>query len=184
MAEEDTTTKLPFGVDFGQFIAFFLPGLVAVLGISFVFPSVAGLIASLEQGEKVGGPGLLLACAVLAMGLILSAVRTIVLDGLFIRTKWVKTAGAFDFKKLDTSEKKWAFEGAVQNYYRFSQFYGNMMLAEVVFGLSRYVLSDACIAWTRGEWGLLAGLLGTGLVLLVASRNQLNSMYKVMASLM
>jgi len=33
MAENgEPGTKLPFGVDFGQFIAFFLPGAVAVMG--------------------------------------------------------------------------------------------------------------------------------------------------------
>jgi hypothetical protein len=55
--DHSSATKLPFGMDFGPLIAFFLPGLVAVLGLSFVFSSLAQLIASLGQGEKVAGPG-------------------------------------------------------------------------------------------------------------------------------
>jgi hypothetical protein len=58
----------------------------------------------MTQGESVAGPGILLAGAALTIGLVLSTIRSMVVDRAMFWAGWVKET-EFDPKKLGTDSK-------------------------------------------------------------------------------
>jgi hypothetical protein len=70
-------------IDFGILIAFILPGSVAVYGLRYVSPRINALWSMLESGQFVIGPLILLALATLAVGLIVSSLRVVLLEPIF-----------------------------------------------------------------------------------------------------
>lgn len=110
---------------FGPLIAYLLPGFVALWGASYFSETVhAWLAVSPEAAPTVGG-FLYVTLGSTAAGLVVSAMRWAIIDRLYHRTgirepRW-------DFTRLSANFE--AFEGLVQNHYRYYQFYSNLLVA-------------------------------------------------------
>lgn len=153
--------------NFGLLIAFVLPGLVFLLGLLWLEDS-----DELRWVNEVGrlsqiGSVLLLLLASTAAGIVLSAVRWVVLDNLHHATGL--TAPLLDYRNLQLKQE--SFMLVVENNYRYYLFYGNTLVGLLLLGgsvLSRDVqLTTLAIV----RWAALC------VVLYLASRDSLQRYY-------
>jgi hypothetical protein len=154
--------------NFGLIIAFLLPGflLVWMLSLSdfgnaevwlksFGVPSVSGF--------------LYVTLASLALGLIISAVRWVVIDqilGCYYFLRHQKHLPKIDFSKLSDPNKYAVFQGANENHYRYYQYYSNTLVA-IVVGFSIYQFRST--KWAPALIWVIFGVLIV--VLLLASKD-------------
>jgi len=160
--------------NFGLVIAFLLPGLVALWGISSFSPTLTNWLAATPGREPTVGSFLYVALASLAIGLIVSAVRWSVVDTLHHATG-IKYPD-FDFSRLQANLD--AFVLSVEWYYRYYQFYANMFVA---------VLCVAACRLTSGEnasFGNWAGVVLLDSILFAASRDSLARYYSRVSPLL
>ena len=115
--------------NFGVVIAFWLPGVILLWGLSYSYPGVSRWLnqASGSESPSVGG-FLYLTLASLAVGLIVSAVRWMIVDK-FLQCVTGLREPQFDFGKLKDKEAFAVFLGVVENHYRFYQYYSNTLVA-------------------------------------------------------
>jgi hypothetical protein len=120
---------------FGLTIAYLLPGFTMLCGVAVVSPAVrTWLGASAANAPSLGG-FLYVTIGSLTAGLILSAIRWLLLDTLHHRTGL--TLPPRDFSKLQS--RLLAFNNLVADHYRFYQFYGSMLFASAIaYGLWRF----------------------------------------------
>lgn len=114
---------------FGYIIAFLLPGLFGLYGISLWSPDVQGLLKPAASTDSTIGPSLFLLLSVLTAGLFLSAAR------FFLFERWLCKKHKLDpemFKKLSGTDKLVAFTAVVEQHYRYHQFYGGCALAVLI----------------------------------------------------
>lgn len=163
----------PINADsFGILIAYLLPGFVCLWGFfPFLGPAQVWLTSgSAENAPTIGG-FLYGTLASMAAGLIVSALRWMVVDKVYHRTgirepRW-------DFQKL--SENLAAFEGLVANHYRYYQCYSNLMLSIALLYTIRFPTIPHGTA--RGIWLDLAFVL-TEVILFFGSRDTLRKYYR------
>lgn len=120
---KDVTDK-----NFGVVIAFLLPGFLFLWGLSFSNDEVGKWLAkSAEDDAPTVGGFLYATLASLALGLLISAVRWLIIDHLL----WL--IGVYDpginFANLKDKDRYAAFLGAVENHYRYYQYYANTLVA-------------------------------------------------------
>jgi len=121
---KDVTDK-----NFGVIIAFWLPGFLLLWGLSYSSNDIAvWLINSSKNDAPTVGGFLYATLASLALGLMISAVRWLIIDHLFYFTGWVKPL-PIDFAKLKEAAAFAAFQGVVENHYRYYQYYSNTLVA-------------------------------------------------------
>jgi hypothetical protein len=100
----------------------------------------------LESGQVVIGPLILLALATLAVGLIVSSLRVVLLEPIFhvtgVRQEKV------DYQKLANADQREFFKEMIKNVYRYEQFYGNTFLALLLCAFLRYFVGKASICQT------------------------------------
>lgn len=113
--------------NFGVIIAFWLPGFVLLWGLSISNTEVAQWLRACTT-PSVGG-FLYASLASLALGLLISAVRWLVVDWFLSR---VTTLPEIDFSKLNNKETFAVFLGIVENHYRYYQYYSNTFVAVIV----------------------------------------------------
>ena len=125
--------------NFGVLIAFWLPGFLLLWGLSFSRPEIAAWLSkSSEPGGPTVGNFLYVTLASLAAGLIVSAFRSLFIDNLFsICGRLGGPLSGLKRPKLDLSSvtKKdtlAAFNAAVDNYYRYYQYYANTFVAVAI----------------------------------------------------
>ena len=133
-------------IDFGIVIAFILPGSVAVYGLRYVSPRINALWSILESGQVVIGPLIFLALATLAVGLIVSSLRVVLLEPIFHVTG-VRQENV-DYQKLANADQREFFKEMIKNVYRYEQFYGNTFLALLLCLFLRYFVGKASICQT------------------------------------
>ena len=141
---------------FGMIIAYILPGFTALYSASFWSPKVQHLFDQFVTGESNGGRFLLVILVSLIVGLELSIVRWAVFE------KWICRKECLtpdDFIGLRKEEQLTAFRAAVDEQYRYHQFFGGMTFAIPVY-LVGYIRTSIC------SWGTV--LLAFGLFLLWA----------------
>lgn len=156
---------------FGLIVAYLLPGFIGLGGISLLVPTVATWLQPTpgQSGWEVGPPVYAILMAI-AMGMIFSCIRWLVIDHIHrwsgIRhPKW-------DLAQLEQNLK--AFNYIVEGTYRYYQFYANTLIA---------------IAWTylMNRWLQTSSLLGLGTdigvvilcaILFAGSRDALAKYYK------
>jgi hypothetical protein len=156
--------------NFGLIIAYLLPGFVALWGVSYFSPTVAGWIAvSQRDGPTVAG-FMYVTLASLAAGVTVSAVRWAVIDQLHHATGVVPPAWKF----ANLEGKLQGYLALIENHYRYYQFYGNMFVA-AAFSFSARCVCDAQAF--RSQLGLAAGFLILESVLLAGSRDTLRKYY-------
>jgi hypothetical protein len=104
---------------FGYLIAFVLPGLVALCGISLLSSDVASWLGSAASSSTSVGVFLLVICAALTLGLILSGVRALAIDPFLPKPPQGHRA----------PESEVIYQNLIAQHYTFYQFYGNLMPA-------------------------------------------------------
>ena len=156
---------------FGLIIAYVLPGFIALAGIAPLIPAVAQWLRPVPAGEfGLGlGPPLYAVLGAMALGLILSCFRWILIDGLHELTGVQRPT--WENGRLDAVLG--GFDYLVQSHYRYSEFCGNTLLAALgAYGLNRVLGTLPFLSvWT--DLGMAVVLL----VLFVASRNALANYY-------
>jgi|SRR3982750_1797181 len=155
----------------GIIVAFLIPGLVALVGISYFSKTVRQWVGLTEGQAPTFGGAVILLLAALAAGVLADALRELTIDEIHYRTGIQQAS--FSFADLD--EKKLPqFQAIVDNYYCYYQFYGNMLIC-LLFSYTARLISLRSRAWRpllRGISDLLVVLLLLGLTFW-ASRNEL-----------
>jgi hypothetical protein len=158
------------GKNFGLVIAYLLPGFVLLWTTSDLLVEVQTWFGGASAAGPTVGGFLYVTLASLAAGLTLSAVRWLVLDPLHHLTGVRKPN--WDFSQLQA--KFTAFEGLVENHYRYYQFYASMLL--VMFIATAHPRRVSLVLEGKGYVHTGIGVL---LILLffVASRDALSKYY-------
>jgi hypothetical protein len=159
---------------FGFVIAYLVPGLVALSIAADFLPAVESWLSGGEDAPSVGG-FLYGTLAALGSGLTISALRWLTLDQLHHCTGLAPPK--LDFAHLHRHFE--AHQGAVENHYRYYQFYGNMLLAIALIPLGPSMHS----VWLADAPGRIIG----GLLIVVyflASRDSLSKYYARTAAML
>ncbi len=118
-------------LDFGTTIAFVAPGFLALIAASYhVTLADDWLTFAARPGEGVG-VFLFVVLASLALGILVSGVRSIVFDWLY--SKLGLPRPEMDYLALKDPGKKAVFDGLNENFYRYYQFYANSLVAVLTF---------------------------------------------------
>lgn len=113
---------------FGPLIAYLLPGVTALLGLSQFSPALRSWFATSPADAPTIGGFLYLTVASLAVGMTVSAIRWVVVDTLHERTG--VRMPPLDFSKLGANVQ--AYTLLIEIHYRHYQFYANMLVATAV----------------------------------------------------
>ena len=108
--------------------------------------------------------------ASLSLGLLISAVRWLLIDHL-LGVTGVRDPG-MNFENLKDKDRYAAFIGAVENHYRYYQYYSNTLVA-IVCAFLVYLIAGKEKA-TLGEW---AALFFVGVPLLLGARDALKKYF-------
>ena len=156
--------------NFGLIIAFLLPGFVLLYGLSFSSNDVSVWLqtSSVKDAPTVGG-FLYSTLASLALGLIVSAVRWLLIDHLLWLTG-TRDPG-LKFANLDHKDTLAAFNEVIANHYRYYQYYANTLVAVVgAFGIYLAAGHHASgAAWTA--------IVALAVVLFLGSRDALSKYF-------
>lgn len=114
--------------NFGLLIAFLLPGFLLLWGLSFSSNTIAHwLSASSERNAATVGGFLFSTLASLALGLLISSFRWLIVDHILLLFG-IKDPG-IKFENLKDKDRCAGFVGVVQNHYRYYQYYSNTFIA-------------------------------------------------------
>lgn len=153
---------------FGLIIAYLVPGAAAFAVASEYIPVAKNWFGLGPASPTIGG---FLYCTLgsLGAGLTLSAVRWSTLDRLHHATGL--PAPALDFAQLQRNYA--AFQGAVENHYRYYQFYGNMLIVVLLLAIEPHARSQ-WLSWPVGA------IIATAVAVLyfIASRDTLAKYYR------
>lgn len=154
--------------NFSLVIAYLLPGLVALWGVSEFSQTVRlWLTADSQSAPSVAG-FLYVTLAALTAGLTLGAIRSVTIDWLHHRTGIQKPE--WDFSQFQA--KFWAFNQLVESQYCHYQFYAHTALAVPVLVVARYLSGNEVLCPP-----LLTAIIALEAVLLVVSRETLKTYY-------
>ena len=163
---------------FGLLIAFLLPGFILLWGLSFTSPVVASWLttSSSEHAIAVGG-FLYSTLASLALGLLVSAVRWLIIDH---PLEWLGIHGKrLKYEKLKDKDILATYQAIVANHYRYYQYYSNSLVAIIgafaTYWIEKYQEKDSAVPWY-----VYVGIALLILVLFLASRDTLKKMYDKM----
>jgi hypothetical protein len=119
--------------NFGLLIAYLLPGFVLLASVSRFSPILRSWIGTPMSEAATVGDFLYATLASVALGLTVSTIRWLVVDTMHHHTGI--PAPQWDFSKLPG--RLAAFQGVVDNHFRYYQFYSNMLVAlGIVWALS------------------------------------------------
>ena len=112
---------------FGLIIAYLLPGLIGLYGMSFWFPRIGAAFDTFLTSESNVGLFFLIVLSALAVGMLIHGIRWIVVE------VWCSTPNLrLDpelFAKLAGERKLPAFRTAVDEIYRYHQWWGGIAIA-------------------------------------------------------
>jgi uncharacterized membrane protein YwzB len=109
---------------FGLLIAYVLPGFVALVTLAFWSSQVAAQFDAFLKSDSKIGLFLLVVLAALILGVELTAFRWVIFDRWLCRKIRL---GADEFKVLQTQDKIAAFRMAIDEHYRYHQFWGGLV---------------------------------------------------------
>ncbi len=162
---------------FGDLIAFVIPGLVLLVGFIPLSPTVRSWFARPERESAALGGALLLLVWALGAGIMLDAMRVQTVDRIHHLTGVEEVQWSLaQFDQTTFAE----FEGTIENYFRFHQFYGNVFVA-LVFGYLIRIVTLKRKWWPPG-W-VDAGVVALMCLAWVGSRTELQSCYAALAEL-
>ncbi len=111
--------------NFGLVIAYLLPGFTALWGLSYLSEPVRAWLGNGSANTPTVGGFLYVTLASVALGLLASTVRWIVIDTIHHHTGVPRPH--WDFSRLQQNVA--AFDVLGENHYRYYQFYSNMAVA-------------------------------------------------------
>ena len=154
--------KNNFDLDFGLVIAFLLPGFIFIYGLSFSYCEVKAFLEAANLKSTSIGAFFLISLASLAVGLLISAIRWMIVDTVMnligIGNKNLKFASLKDKDALN------GYMLIVDNHYRYYQYYANSLIS-IIAGLVIYVPREGFPGWGPSlsvAFVLLALALGAG----------------------
>jgi hypothetical protein len=164
---KDVTEK-----NFGVIIAFLVPGFLLLWGLSYSRPELGKWL--FDMGGKdapVIGSFLYATIASLALGLLISAIREAIFDVFLyevtrLQRPQIKSAS------LGNKEKLEGFKEAIENHYRYYQYYANSMIA-IAIAAAYYWRVKGLPSWT-----LTISVIVIILILGYVSRIELGSFNK------
>jgi len=142
---------------FGLVIAFLLPGLAALYSLTFWSPYVAGVFNTFKTAESSIGFFLLVVLASLVFGLLVDVARRLFYDYFLCRGYRL---GPERFAELGTEGKLTAFRAAVDEHYRYHQFWGGMTVV-IPIGFAGWFRNS----WERSSWTIILLLTVTLIVI-------------------
>jgi hypothetical protein len=113
---------------FGYLIAYLLPGLFGVYGLSYWCSTVRRFVAPTFRDAGLG-PSIIFLLAVLGVGLCINAFRHLVFEQLLCRKH---TFPDEVFTKLVLHNRLAAFKTVVDEHYRYHQFYGGLAVTLLI----------------------------------------------------
>ena len=152
---------------FGLVIAFLLPGLFGMYGLSLWSPQVAALLKPALATETTIGPSVVVLLAATAVGLILSAVRYLLFE------KCVCYKSKIDkglFARLTKAENLAIFKDIVDAHYRYHQFYGGVFLAALIAYFGAFAASFGSLLSAWHTWSFWAFVLFEALLAVSAAQ--------------
>ncbi len=157
--------------NFGVVIAFLLPGFLLLWGLSFSSSEIATWSARSDAKDTSTIDEFFFATlASLAAGLLISAARWATVDQILCLLGVTPTA--LNFSKLKDKDCLKAFQEAMENHYRYYQYYSNTLVA--IIGACAYHFVNG------EEWPsltLLGVVLPAIVILCLASRDCLRKFY-------
>jgi len=157
----------PSSLDFGVVIAFVAPGFVAFLAASYHLPTAGAWMAAASDKQQSVGVFLFVVLASLSLGLVVSGVRSLLVDRLICcRLLGGLRAPSLNLNWSRVDGKNLTLLLTIRdNHYRYYQFYSNSLVASVLWTLARTFSSAPALPWRF--WTLVTGIL---LALLLAAR--------------
>lgn len=122
----------PTGITLGTVIAFVAPGFIALRAAAYHVPTAKDWIDAAIAKEQGLGVFFFVMLASLSLGIVVSGVRSLLLDALFHGGAFGLQAiprGRLRFSHLSDEHRRAVFEGIVENYYKYYQFYSNTFIA-------------------------------------------------------
>lgn len=115
---------------FGLVVAFLLPGAMALLSMTYWIAPVADAFETFLTADANLGLLLLMLLGALTLGLVVSAVRWLLYEVLLAQGGWVYGAKltADERKRLQEQNRLAAYRAAVDETYRYHQFFGGLSL--------------------------------------------------------
>lgn len=155
-------------LNFGQVIAYLIPGFIGVYALSRVSTFLRKLVdLTFDDSFKLQGIMILFLMS-MAIGLLISAIRSIFVD------KWVTKSNRLDFKldysKLCNNDIRVAYDTIVQNSWRFTQYYGNMCIATLM--LFCFNMAIIYVPRIKDYWLLSVFFFGAIIILFLAYQNE------------
>jgi hypothetical protein len=124
---------------FGLVIAFLLPGLACFYGLSFWSPRLREVLHKFLTADANAGLFFLVLLSALSLGLLLTPFRYYLYEYFQRQDDQLDPS---EFHRLGQGEKLAAFRAAVDEHYRYHQFWGGMSLA----------LPIMYSGWLRDSW--------------------------------
>jgi hypothetical protein len=163
-----STMKHFFESDFGLVIAYLVPGAVALWGAGYLFEPIRNWFGASAEGSPTIGGFLYVSLGSIGAGLLVSAIRWAIVDKIYHATG-IKEPN-WNFSRLPG--RVHAFEGLVENHYRYYQFYSNLLVALIfLFGAGLPFFNSSAAP------GIALGFLGLAIILVLASRDALRKYY-------
>ena len=167
------TEAKPTGVTLGTVIAFVAPGFITLRGAAYHLPIAANWIDAAVAKEQNVGIFFFALLASLSLGIVVSGIRSMLLDPLYHRGVFkLKPVSRvrLPFSELTTEHRLAAFEGIVENYYKYYQFYANTFVALLLLVIA-HATADGAAKWS----GVLYAVLFLSLLaLFFAARSSLS----------
>lgn len=127
---------------FGLLIAFLLPGFSGFCALTFYSCQVRGILAKFWEAKSDVGSFMLVLLLSLVIGLLLTQIRWLIFERALCRKDRL---GRDDLAELRDEAKFVAFRAAVDETYRYHQFFGGMAVVIPIF----------YVGWVRESWPTL-----------------------------
>ncbi len=118
-------TKDITSTSFGLVIAFFLPGIAGLYALQSWSPMLKKVFEKFLAAESDVGLFLIVMLGALGLGLLVTLFRWLIFERLMCRAHRLTTA---DFAELGDEPTLMAFRAAVDEHYRYHQFWGGMFV--------------------------------------------------------
>ena len=152
--------------NFGLLIAYVLPGLTVMWGLSHLSSTIKGWLGAMPESAPTVGGFLYATIASVGLGVTVSTIRWLIVDSLHHRTGLPQPN--WDFGRLQ--ENLAAYEMLVEIHYRYHQFHANMLVAIVIAAVVRWT----AVGFRVSEFVMV---LAIGTLFILGSRDTLRKYY-------
>lgn len=159
---------------FGFAIAFIAPGAVVLWGISRFSADVREWFGIAAEAETSVGGFLFVLLGAVAVGVFVSGVRWAIIDKTLERFASTKMP-ELDRSKLKSDDVRATYETLTEMYYRYYQFYANMLIA-MVAAYSMWLADLGLNPLERPAAS--AGVITTGFFLFISAQDALSRYYR------